>query len=122
MTTGSSHATDEPLEFGVPSPALVVRAAAGFERFLDRSGQEDVAEGGRHVVTDADARSLFHEDDHPWLHRTVRDIASRGEGELTAIVHEVTAGRTVRVAHIRPTSGVEWTAAAENIQLVSDAG
>ncbi|WP_370414126.1 hypothetical protein [Streptomyces fradiae] len=63
--------------------------------------------------------SFFHEDGHPWLHRTVRDIASRGEGELAAIVQEKTGGRTVRVAHIRGASGVEWTTAAGNIQLVS---
>ncbi|OII65513.1 hypothetical protein BJP40_01010 [Streptomyces sp. CC53] len=32
--------------------------------------------------------SFFHEGRHPWLGKTVRDIASRGEGTLTAIVHE----------------------------------
>ncbi|MFF9915614.1 hypothetical protein [Streptomyces sp. NPDC013457] len=62
--------------------------------------------------------SFFHEDEHPWLHKTVRDIASQAEGELTAIVHEETNGRTVRVAHIRPASGIEWTTAADNIQAV----
>ncbi|MEU1863709.1 hypothetical protein ACFU5Y_11565 [Streptomyces gardneri] len=59
-----------------------------------------------------------HEEDHPWLHRTVRDIATRGEGELTAIVHEQAGTRTVRIAHIRPASGIEWTTAANNVQLV----
>ncbi|MGW7304040.1 hypothetical protein ACWGI1_00500 [Streptomyces sp. NPDC054835] len=63
--------------------------------------------------------SFFHEDCHPWLHKTVRDIANGGEGTLTAIVHEGNGGRTVRVAHIRPATGVEWTTAADNIQLVS---
>ncbi|GGV94063.1 hypothetical protein GCM10015535_58510 [Streptomyces gelaticus] len=62
--------------------------------------------------------SFFHEDEHPWLHKRVRDVASRGEGQLTAIVHEETNGRTVRVAHIRPASGIEWTTAADNIQLI----
>ncbi|MFH8477006.1 hypothetical protein [Streptomyces sp. NPDC018000] len=62
--------------------------------------------------------SFFHEDEHPWLHKRVRDIVSRGEGQLTAIVHEETNGRTVRVAHIRPASGIEWTTAADNIQLI----
>ncbi|MFJ6017605.1 hypothetical protein [Streptomyces sp. NPDC092952] len=66
-----------------------------------------------------DVASFLHEDDHPWLHKTVRDIASRGEGTLTEIVHETCAGRIVRVAHIRAASGVEWTTAANNIQLVS---
>ncbi|MFG2645942.1 hypothetical protein ACGFYP_33795 [Streptomyces sp. NPDC048370] len=64
------------------------------------------------------AASLFHEDGHPWLHKTVRDIASRGEGELTAIVHEKANRRTLRVAHIRPASGIEWTTAADNVQLM----
>ncbi|GEB57194.1 hypothetical protein [Streptomyces gardneri] len=59
-----------------------------------------------------------HEEDHPWLHRTVRDIATRGEGELTAIVHEHAGTRTVRIVHIRPASGIEWTTAANNVQLV----
>ncbi|MEU5921558.1 hypothetical protein [Streptomyces sp. NPDC047141] len=64
------------------------------------------------------AGSFFHEDDHPWLHKTVRDVASRGEGELTAIVHEESGGRTVRVAHVSPASGIEWTTALSNIQIV----
>ncbi|MEU7023737.1 hypothetical protein ABZ990_24195 [Streptomyces sp. NPDC046203] len=71
-------------------------------------------------MSEVDGRSFFHEDDHPWLHKAVRDVASRGEGRLTAIVHEKTGGRTVRVAHIRPDSGVEWTAAMDNLQLVPD--
>lgn len=67
----------------------------------------------------SEVTSFFHEDGHPWLHQTVRDIAGRGEGTLTAIVRETNAGRTVRVAHIRSASGIEWTTAADNIQLVS---
>lgn len=63
--------------------------------------------------------SFFHEDDHPWLHRQVRDIANRSEGELTAIVHEKANGQTVRVGHVRPASGVEWTTSAENLQLIT---
>lgn len=54
---------------------------------------------------------------HPLLHTRVRDIASKGEGELTAVTHELhNGGRVVRVAHIRPTSGIEWTTSADNIQ------
>jgi hypothetical protein len=64
------------------------------------------------------AGSFFHEDSHPWLHKQVRDIASSGEGELTAVVHEKSGSRTVRVAHIRPASGIEWTTAADNLQLL----
>ncbi|MGW2655431.1 hypothetical protein ACWC1D_17480 [Streptomyces sp. NPDC001478] len=58
-------------------------------------------------------------EDHPLLHRKVRDIVSRGEGELTAVVHELhSGGNTVRVAHIRPENGIEWTTHADNIQAV----
>ena len=54
---------------------------------------------------------------HPLLHTRVRDIASRGEGELTAVTHELHSdGRVVRVAHIRPTTGIEWTTSADNVQ------
>ncbi|MEV8624308.1 hypothetical protein [Streptomyces sp. NBC_01268] len=54
---------------------------------------------------------------HPLLHARVRDTASRVEGELTAVTHELHGdGRVVRIAHIRGDNGVEWTAAAANIQ------
>ncbi|MCP9974661.1 hypothetical protein [Streptomyces somaliensis] len=54
---------------------------------------------------------------HPLLNRAVRDVASRGEGVLTAVTHELHHdGRVVRVAHIRPASGVEWSTAADNVQ------
>jgi hypothetical protein len=54
---------------------------------------------------------------HPLLNRAVRDVASRGVGVLTAVTHELHRdGRVVRVAHIRPASGVEWSTAADNIQ------
>ncbi|WP_086822786.1 hypothetical protein [Streptomyces sp. NRRL B-24572] len=56
---------------------------------------------------------------HELLGRRVRDIASRGEGELMAVTHEVHSdGRVVRVAHIRPASGVEWSTAVGNVQAV----
>lgn len=89
-----------PLPRPAPSTRLVSRAQAGLAKPVK----------GEHGQAD--------EDGHPWLHKTVRDVASRGEGELTAIVHEDSNGRTVRVAHIRPASGIEWTTAADNIQLV----
>ncbi|MFF3602968.1 hypothetical protein [Streptomyces sp. NPDC002463] len=55
---------------------------------------------------------------HPLLHARVRDIASQGEGELTAVTHELQSdGRVVRVAHIRPPSGIEWTTSADNLQI-----
>ncbi|MBT2366373.1 hypothetical protein J7E88_13925 [Streptomyces sp. ISL-10] len=53
---------------------------------------------------------------HPLLNMNVRDVASRGEGVLVAVTHELHNHGTVRVAHIRPESGVEWTTAADNIQ------
>nr|WP_204116762.1 hypothetical protein [Streptomyces sp. CS081A] len=60
---------------------------------------------------------------HELLGRRVRDIASGGEGELVAVTHEVhDDGRVVRVAHIRPVSGVEWSAAVANVQAVVRAG
>ncbi|OII70409.1 MULTISPECIES: hypothetical protein [unclassified Streptomyces] len=54
-------------------------------------------------------------ENHPLLHRLVRDIASRGEGELTAVVHERHRGRLIRIAHIQPTNGIGWSTAAANI-------
>ncbi|MFJ1590231.1 hypothetical protein ACIOD0_08300 [Kitasatospora albolonga] len=54
-------------------------------------------------------------EDHPLLHRLVRDIASRGEGELTEVVHERHCGRLIRIAHIQPVNGIGWSTAADNI-------
>ncbi|WP_137994123.1 hypothetical protein [Streptomyces vilmorinianum] len=108
--------SDEPQPYGAPSAALMARAESGFEKFLERigEGEQDAEEPEQ-----SSASSFFHEDVHPWLHKKVRDVASRGEGELTAVVHEKTNGRVVRVAYIRATSNVEWTTAADNIQLVT---
>ncbi|MBT2526674.1 hypothetical protein J7E91_14880 [Streptomyces sp. ISL-99] len=52
---------------------------------------------------------------HPLLHCLVRDVASRGEGELTAVVHETHGGRLIRIAHIQPARGIAWSTAADNI-------
>ncbi|MEV6328390.1 hypothetical protein [Streptomyces sp. NPDC051909] len=55
---------------------------------------------------------------HPLVGSRVRDIASGGEGVLAAVTHEVHSdGRVVRIAHVRPASGVEWSTAAENVQI-----
>ncbi|MFE5936147.1 hypothetical protein [Streptomyces sp. NPDC056470] len=54
-------------------------------------------------------------EEHPLLHHLVRDIASRGEGELTAVVHETHGGRLIRIAHIRPANGIAWSTAADNV-------
>ncbi|MFJ6578534.1 hypothetical protein ACIQMY_21510 [Streptomyces sp. NPDC091368] len=53
---------------------------------------------------------------HPLLAQHVRDVASRGEGVLVAVTHELHSHGTVRIARIRPASGVEWTTSAENIR------
>ncbi|MEV6248614.1 hypothetical protein AB0M38_20760 [Streptomyces sp. NPDC051742] len=56
---------------------------------------------------------------HELLGHRVRDIASRGEGELMAVTHEIhNDGRVVRVAYIRPLSGVEWSTAFANVRAV----
>ncbi|MFR9727298.1 hypothetical protein ACL02R_28645 [Streptomyces sp. MS19] len=109
-----SATDEEPTAYGVPSACLVSRAKAGLARFLERKHQQ-AEQADRTVST---AGSSLHEDSHPWLHKQVRDIASSGEGELTAVVHEKNGSRTVRVAHIRPASGIEWTTAAANLQLI----
>ncbi|MFB7936153.1 putative ATP-grasp-modified RiPP [Streptomyces sp. NPDC056049] len=73
-------------------------------------------DGPRQVGTDGYER-------HPLLGVRVRDTASGNEGELTAVTHRLhTDGRVVRIAHIRPGSGVEWTTAARNIQAAVSAG
>lgn len=55
-------------------------------------------------------------EEHPLLNTRVRDVASGGQGLLTAVVHELYGdGRVVRIAHIRPASGVEFTTVAENV-------
>ncbi|MFJ5709708.1 hypothetical protein [Streptomyces sp. NPDC093105] len=53
---------------------------------------------------------------HPFLHRRVRDIASGGEGVLTAVVHERHGSRLLRIAHVQPATGITWTTAADNIR------
>ncbi|MBT2491698.1 hypothetical protein J7E96_24850 [Streptomyces sp. ISL-96] len=60
----------------------------------------------------------FGHERHPFLHRQVRDIASRGEGELTAVVHEEHGKRVTRVAYVKAANGIEWSTAADNIQAV----
>ncbi|MGW7365633.1 hypothetical protein ACWGI8_19870 [Streptomyces sp. NPDC054841] len=66
--------------------------------------------------------SFGHERD-PRIGRTVRDIASKGEGELTAIVREKVKARDgseryVRVAYIKAVSGIEWSTAADNLSVI----
>ncbi|MFB7355975.1 hypothetical protein [Streptomyces gardneri] len=54
---------------------------------------------------------------HPLPHKSVRDIASRCAGDLDAVTHETHSdGRTVRIAHVRPASGITWTTHADNIE------
>lgn len=94
---------------GAPSRTLRIRAAGGWERFMRRAEAEEA----HPVGTDG-------YEAHPLLGTRVRDTASRSEGELTAVTHELhTDGRVVRIAHIRPESGIEWTTAARNIQTAA---
>ncbi|MFE5296485.1 hypothetical protein [Streptomyces sp. NPDC056632] len=91
---------------GGPSRELRVRAADGWERFMRR------VEARTEQAAGPDGY-----EQHPLLHTRVRDIASRGEGVLTAVIHELHGdGRLVRIAHIRSCAGIEWTASADNIQ------
>ena len=59
---------------------------------------------------------------HPWIDKTVRDIACGQTGRLMAVVKEQTgfasgAPLTARLAYIRDARGVEWSTAVNNIEL-----
>ncbi|MEW2416801.1 hypothetical protein AB0953_24155 [Streptomyces sp. NPDC046866] len=65
----------------------------------------------------------FGHEPHPWLGRAVQDIPSKGTGRLMAVVHEKVRNhegqeRWVRLAYIRPASGIEWSTAVCNISLL----
>ncbi|MFJ3900202.1 hypothetical protein [Streptomyces sp. NPDC090025] len=84
-----------------------MRAARGWERVEQKADAEALPPAGPDG----------HEDAHPLLRERVRDIASGGEGLLTAVTHELHGdGRLLRIAHIRSPAGTEWTASADNIQ------
>lgn len=108
---GTSGRTYTPPEArpGAPSRALRVRTAGGWERFTHRVEARQEPEGVNPVGSDG-------YEHHPLLDTNVRDSASRGVGVLVAVTHELHSHGTVRIAHIRPASGVEWTTAADNIQ------
>ncbi|WP_405832472.1 hypothetical protein [Streptomyces sp. NBC_00105] len=54
---------------------------------------------------------------HPLLRQQVQDIASKCVGVLDAVTHETHSdGRVVRVAHVRPDSGITVTTHADNIE------
>ncbi|WP_314618850.1 hypothetical protein [Streptomyces stackebrandtii] len=101
----------EKPRLGEPSRALRLRAADGWERFM-RGGRD---QAGREETLHAGGPDGYEQ--HPLLNTLVRDVASRGVGRLTAVTHELQeSGRPVRLAHIRPASGIEWTTAADNIR------
>ncbi|MCX2181789.1 hypothetical protein KV205_14785 [Streptomyces sp. SKN60] len=78
-------------------------------RGQDRAGQEDAP-----YAVGPDGY-----EQHPLLNTLVRDVASRSVRRLTAVTHELQdGGRPVRLAHIRPSSGVEWTTAADNVRAM----
>ena len=65
----------------------------------------------------------LHHEDHPLIGSRVHDIASRQEGELTAIVCEPVTDRNgnrryVRLAFIKAASGIEWSTSAESVEAV----
>ncbi|WP_405827169.1 MULTISPECIES: hypothetical protein [unclassified Streptomyces] len=67
----------------------------------------------------------FGHEEHDWLGKTVRDIASGTEGKLTAVVNEEKhdhLGRAtrVRLAYIKKTDGRELPTAVTNIELAAD--
>ncbi|MEV7420387.1 hypothetical protein [Streptomyces sp. NPDC089919] len=69
----------------------------------------------------AEVGSFGHEA-HPWIGEPVTDIASQASGKLTAVVREPVVDHrgsktTVRLAYIKPASGVEWSTAVANIEL-----
>ncbi|MFD3467034.1 hypothetical protein ACFWWM_11800 [Streptomyces sp. NPDC058682] len=61
----------------------------------------------------------FGHEQHPWIGHAVEDIASKGRGRLMAVVCESVLNheRWVRLAYIRPASGIEWSTAVGNISL-----
>ncbi|MFF1780097.1 hypothetical protein [Streptomyces virginiae] len=64
----------------------------------------------------------FGHERHPWIGQAVEDIASKGKGRLMAVVCERVLNheeqeRWVRLAYIRPASGIEWSTAVGNISL-----
>ncbi|MER6445488.1 hypothetical protein [Streptomyces venezuelae] len=65
----------------------------------------------------------FGHEQHQWIGRTVRDVASGTEGELTAVVNEKKHNHLgqftgVRLAYIKKADGRELPTAAANIELV----
>ncbi len=104
-------ASDSP--FG-PSLALQARARAGWEKFLQATVDDARTEPGSASSVAVEGAESTRED-HPLLHRMVRDVANRAEGELVSVVQERHGDRVVRIARIRPVSGTTWSTAADNI-------
>lgn len=104
-------APDSP--FG-PSLALQARARAGWEKFLQATVDDARTEPGSASSVAVEGAESTRED-HPLLHRMVRDVASRAEGELVSVVQERHGDRVVRIARIRAVSGATWSTAADNI-------
>ncbi|MFK0209685.1 MULTISPECIES: hypothetical protein [unclassified Streptomyces] len=68
------------------------------------------------------APEVTGEEEHPLLRQGVRDIASGGEGVLTAVVQEWHGGRLLRIAFVQPATGMGWTTAADNIRPAPGCG
>jgi hypothetical protein len=81
----------------------------GWEKFLRSAAGDQEAAGWNPAEAEGE------EEAHPLLHRLVRDVASRREGELTSVVRERHGGRVIRVAHIQPVNGIAWSTALGNV-------
>lgn len=68
------------------------------------------------------ASDTFGHVTHPWIGKTVYDIANGQTGLLTAVVDEPAgfasgAPRVVRLAYVRNAKSVEWSTALSNLSL-----
>ncbi|MFE2140160.1 hypothetical protein ACFXA3_00070 [Streptomyces sp. NPDC059456] len=66
----------------------------------------------------------FGHQTHPWIGKTVTDIACQQTGELMAVVIEPAgfasgAPRVSRLAYIKAASGIEWSTALANVELAA---
>lgn len=69
-----------------------------------------------------EASDAFGHAAHPWIGKTVYDIANGQTGLLMAVVAEPTgfvsgAPRVARLAYVRSDEGVEWSTVPDNLSL-----
>ncbi|CAL9360803.1 hypothetical protein SUDANB105_00661 [Streptomyces sp. enrichment culture] len=78
-----------------------------------------LADNGARGVPVSDRASFFHEDGYPLVAKDGSRHCQPGRGNPYGHRAPGGAGRTLRVTHVRPSSGVEGTTAAVNMQLIS---